>query len=182
MVSETHIIEKAEFNPSIKTYILLVVAFFVTLSIIGIPLLLVWFFGLGQYISGKFYNSLHCQLTERHLEFKKGVLFKKEKTIPLENIQDLTFIQNPLLSLLDLRILKIETAGQSSPQGMSDMRLVGIVDAINFKAKVLDQRTKIIREDRSGSTIPSTDKNMSIELLQEIRDLLKELNNKVSNN
>ncbi|MDA3890585.1 MAG: PH domain-containing protein [Salinivirgaceae bacterium] len=176
MKLDPQIIEKAEFNPNIKTYILLSVAFFVSLSVVGIPLLLVWFFGLGQFISSKFYKSLRCQLTERHLEFAKGVLFKKEKTIPLENIQDLTFIQNPLLSLLDLRILKIETAAQSNKPGISDMRLVGIIDALEFKAKVLDQRTKIIKEDRAGGAQTVKHDNESVLLLREIRDLLKNLN------
>jgi len=44
------------------------------------------------------------------LEFKKGIFFRVEKTIPLENIQDLTFNEDPLLRYLDLRVLKIETA------------------------------------------------------------------------
>ena len=71
-----------------------------------------------------------CTLTERHLSFKKGVIFKAGKTIPLEN---------PLLKAFNLRILKIETAGQSNPQG-SDMKLIGIIDTVEFKNKVLRQR------------------------------------------
>jgi len=178
MNSEKKIIKKADFNPQVKIYILLVVAFFMFVSIAGIPLMLVWFLGLGQYVSKRFYESLNCQLTERHLEFKRGVLFRKEKTIPLENIQDLTFIQNPLLSMLGLRVLKIETAGQSNPQGMSDMRLVGIIEPIEFKEKVLDQRAKMIKEDRSGIAQVTDKDNESLELLKEIRDLLSDIKNK----
>ena len=96
--------------------------------------------GLGQYISKRYYENISCELSSNHLEFKKGVLFKVEKTIPLENIQDLTFIENPLLKHLDLRILKIETAGQSNPKG-SDMKLIGIIDSVDFKKKVLYQRS-----------------------------------------
>ena len=141
MTNEPKVIQKAEFTPNIKTYVLLVVAFFMLISFIGIPIMIIWFLGIGQLFSSKFYKSLTCTLTDKHLEFAKGVLFRKEKTIPLENIQDLTFIQNPLLSLLNLRVLKIETAGNSNPQGMSDMRLVGIIDAHDFKKKVLEQRS-----------------------------------------
>ncbi len=93
MVKESTIIKKVEFNPKIKSYILIVVSFIFFISIIGIPILIVWFLGLGQYISKRYYENLECQLTNRHLEFKKGVLFRVEKTIPLENIQDLTFIE-----------------------------------------------------------------------------------------
>jgi putative membrane protein len=135
MNQESEIIQRATFTPRIKTYILLVVAFYMLISVAGIPLLLVWFLGVGQAISRHYYQNLICSLTTRHLEYRKGVLFMVEKTIPLENIQDLTFLENPLLKLLDLRILKIETASASKPGGGSDMKLVGIVDMQDFKQK-----------------------------------------------
>ena len=111
MTLDSKLIQRAEFNPKIKTYILYTVSFFLLISVMGIPILIFWFLGLGQYISKRYYENISCELSINHLEFKKGVLFKVEKTIPLENIQDLTFIENPLLKHLDLRILKIETAG-----------------------------------------------------------------------
>ncbi|WP_341216257.1 PH domain-containing protein [uncultured Wocania sp.] len=176
MNTKSNIIKKAEFNPKIKSYILFVVSFFLLISIAGIPILIVWFLGLGQYISKRFYENLECQLTNRHLEFKKGVLFKVEKTIPLENIQDLTFIENPLLKYLDLRILKIETAGQSNPKG-SDMKLIGIIDSANFKEQVLKQREAIQSYSKNSSQNISSSEKTNI-LLEEIRDLLNEIKNK----
>lgn len=174
MTSST-IIKQAEFNPTIKTYILIVVALLLLLSILGIPILLFWFFGLGQYVSRRYYDNLSCQLTSRHLEFKKGVLFKVEKTIPLENIQDLTFIQNPLLNILDLKILKIETAGHSNPHG-SDMKLMGIVNSEEFKNQVLAQRELLTEKNNIENT--STRNDATMDLLVEIRDILKEIKNK----
>ncbi len=176
MTTDSNIIKKAEFNPKIKTYILLVVSFFLLISIVGIPILIIWFLGLGQYISKRFYENLKCQLTNRHLEFKKGVLFKVEKTIPLENIQDLTFIENPLLKALDLRILKIETAGQSNPKG-SDMKLVGILNSSEFKELVLNQR-EVIRSNSKENTQATSSNEKTNMLLEEIRDLLNEIKNK----
>lgn len=137
MTLDTKLIEKAEFNPKIKTYIFLTFAFVMLITIIGIPILIIWLLGLGQYISKRYYENLSCELTTNHLEFKKGVLFKVEKTIPLENIQDLTFVENPLLKHLDLRILKIETAGHSNPKS-SNIQLIGIIGAREFKKKVLE--------------------------------------------
>lgn len=171
------LIQKAEFNPSIRTYILLVVAFFLTISVVGIPLLVVWFLGLGQYISKRFYENLKCQLTDRHLVFKKGVLFKVEKTIPLENIQDLTFIENPLLKYLDLRILKIETAGQSNPKG-SDMKLIGIINSSDFKENVLHQRELLVTVNRKGSRQVETNNEQIVDILEEIKDILNDIKNK----
>ncbi|MGC1206309.1 MAG: PH domain-containing protein [Flavobacteriaceae bacterium] len=104
------------------------------------------------------------------------MLFKVEKTIPLENIQDLTFIENPILKFLDFHILKIETAGQSKPQG-SVMKLIGIKDFINFKEQVLNQRGVIQSNSKSNSQAISSNKKTNV-LLEEIRDLLNEIKNK----
>lgn len=175
MTVSNNIIKKAGFSPNIKTYILLVIAFFFFVSLAGIPFLLIWFLGLGQYYSRRYYEHLECQLTERHLEFKKGVLFKVEKTIPLENIQDLTFITNPILQFLDLKVLKIKTAGNSNPQGMSDMRLVGITEMEKFKKMVLEQRAELKKKENKGILIND---GLTNKLLTEIRDLLQDIKNK----
>lgn len=174
MSEKVNIIRKAEFSPNIKPYILIIGALILLISVIGIPILLIWFFGFGQYFSRRYYQALLCDLTDRHLRFKKGVLFKVEKTIPLENIQDLTFIENPILNMLELKILKIETAGSSNPQG-SDMKLIGIMDTSSFKEDVLDQR-ETLRTSRQE--VPKGSDDESIKLLTEIRDLLIELNKK----
>ena len=135
MIQEPKTLETADFNPKIKAYLLISIALIMTVTIIGIPFMIIWFLGLGQYYCKRFYENLVCTLSERHLNFKKGVMFKVEKTIPLENIQDLTFLENPLLKIFNLRILKIETAGQSNPQG-SDMKLIGILDTLEFKKEI----------------------------------------------
>lgn len=178
MEKEVTIIKQAEFNPRIRKYILFIVAFYLFISVAGIPLLLIWYLGLGQHVSRRYYENLKCRLTDSHLEFKKGILFRVEKTIPLENIQDITFIDNPFLRWFDLRILKIETAGSSNPQG-SDMKLIGIIDTPEFKEKVLEQRTVIRNKALTmmGGGSGSGDED-SIELLKEIRDLLKDIKNK----
>ena len=174
MTSESNLILRAEFNPKIKTYMLLVVALLLTISLVGIPFLIIWFLGFGQYFGRRYYESLRCELTQRHLEFSKGVFFKIEKTIPLDNIQDLTFIENPFLKFLDLRILKIETAGQSNPQG-SDMKLIGIIKSSDFKEKVLRQRELISTESKSRDIPAATGNEQTNSILLEIRDILKEL-------
>ncbi|MFD1552571.1 PH domain-containing protein [Putridiphycobacter roseus] len=177
MAIHSTLVQKATFNESIKTYILWLVAFFLAITIVGIPLLLIWFLGLGQYISKRYYENLSCQLTDRHLEFKKGVLFKVEKTIPLENIQDLTFLENPILNYLDLKILKIETAGHSNPQG-SDMKLIGIVNSVDFKEKVLNQRELLKTAAPSNSNQAFGDNDQIVGLLTDIKAILNAIKDK----
>ncbi len=78
MTPEPDLIKTAEFNPNIKRYILLLVAVILALTLIGIPFLIVWFVGPGQYISRRYYENLKCKLTVRHRVFSKGVIFKVE--------------------------------------------------------------------------------------------------------
>ena len=178
-MNEARIIQEATFSPKIKTYILLSVGFFLLITIIGIPFLLIWLLGFGHYVSKRYYENLKCKLTTRHLIFSKGAFFMVEKTIPLENIQDLTFLQNPILNLLELRVLKIETAGSSNPHG-SDMKLIGIVQAEEFKQQVLEQRELLVRNPADEISVLSKDE--SLEVLLEIRDLLMEIKSTKNSN
>ncbi|MDO9187731.1 MAG: PH domain-containing protein [Bacteroidia bacterium] len=172
---EGEIIEKATFNTILKTYILFYVSFFLLISVIGIPLLIIWFFGVGQWYSRHYFEKLECTLTDKNLKFKKGIIVQIEKTIPLENIQDISFIEGPLLRSFNLCILKIETAGGSSDYA-NTMRLVGIVDAPAFRLKVLEQRTRL-----KQIQLVNNDQSLLIDIkssLLRIEDLLREKNNK----
>lgn len=168
---ENQSILTATFNPKIKGYIFFLGVFILLISFIGWPILVIWILGLGQYVGKRYYNSLACELSNHHLEFRKGVFFKVEKTIPLENIQDLTFIQNPILNFFNLKILKIETAGNGQSTG-ADMKLVGILEVEKFKTHVLKQRENLnsIRHHHTANNTDLT--NETNMLLREIRDLL----------
>ncbi len=82
---------------------------------------------------------MECHLGPRSLRYRKGILVTTEKTIPLENIQDVTFVEGPILRRFDLSTLKFETAGHSAGQA-SDMQLTGIIDAQAFRARILRAR------------------------------------------
>lgn len=146
------ILFKATFNPIVKTYIFWYGAFILFVTIIGIPIGIIWLLGLGQWYSRHYFQKLECELTTQHLRFKKGILFQVEKTIPLENIQDLTFMEGPLLRALHLTVIRVETAGQSQHQA-HEMSLIGIIDATVFRQMLLDQRQKGKRE--SNKTVDS---------------------------
>jgi putative membrane protein len=159
----------AEFDPRIKKYIFTYVLMLFIITVFGIPFAIVWVCGLGQLISNRYYENLICDLSTKNLSFRKGAFFKIEKTIPLENIQDLTFIQNPILNMFGLQILKIETASSGGPN-TADMKLVGIKDASNFKETVLRQRETLVNNKQSGS---SDDSDTIISLLKDIKGLLE---------
>ncbi|CAN5392208.1 hypothetical protein BH10BAC1_BH10BAC1_00790 [soil metagenome] len=144
---------------------------FLILTIIGIPLAIVWLCGVGQWYSRHYFDKLECVLTDKNLRFKKGIIVQFEKTIPLENIQDMSFIEGPLLRSFNLCVLKIETAGGSAHMA-NQMSLVGIKEAQEFRLKVLEQRTLLKKTQGNHDN-----QNVLVEIkdsLLRIEGLLKE--------
>ncbi len=156
---------KAKFNPLIRPYLVLYVGSILLVTVVLAPLAIIWICGVGQWWARHYFEKLECELTPTELRFRKGIIFQAEKTIPLENIQDVTFIEGPFLRQFNLSILKIETAGQS--QGHAhDMRLIGIIDAHEFRNMILRARTEARRQANSASS-PSSSTEQT-ELLREI--------------
>ena len=138
----------ARFNPLYRTYLVVTIGLAMVISIIGLPVALIWFCGVGQWWSRHYYDLLQCQLSDRTLRFRKGILFQVEKTIPLENIQDVTFVEGPVLRRFNLSTIKFETAGHSAGQA-HDMQLTGIIDAQDFRNRILAAR-EALRANRAG--------------------------------
>jgi membrane protein YdbS with pleckstrin-like domain len=150
----------AQFNPLYRTYLVARIGLTLAMTIIGIPLAIVWFCGVGQWWAGHYYHKLMCEIDGRTLRFRKGILVQVEKTIPLENIQDVTFIEGPILKKFHLATLKFETAGNSTGQA-HDMHLTGIIDAHEFRNRIIESR-EALRQQRarpSGSDGPNGTKD-----------------------
>ena len=169
------ILRQATFNPKVRTYWLLAGALILTVSIVGIPLLIFWF-PIGHALTGRYLDRLRCVLTEKNLHVARGVLVRQEKTVPLDKITDLAMSHGPLMRTLDLRGLSVETAGQSGPGSL--IKLVGIEGTEEFRAAVLAQRERVAG---SGGASPATSPAgaaageaaaESGKLLAEIRDAL----------
>ena len=79
---------RAKFNPLIRPSLVLQIGGLLAMSIVGLPLALIWFLGVGQWWARHYFDKLDCHLDERKLRYQKGILVTVEKTIPLENIQD----------------------------------------------------------------------------------------------
>jgi membrane protein YdbS with pleckstrin-like domain len=166
----------AKFNPLIRPYLVLYAGFFLVVLVVTIPLAIIWFCGVGQWWARHYFAKLECELGATTLRFRKGILFQVEKTIPLENIQDVTFIEGPLLKYFHLSILKFETAGQSQGQA-HDMRLIGIIDAHDFRNRILQGREAAKRAIAMtrGTSEGSPTGGEQIELLKAIRSRLDEI-------
>jgi len=146
-------VTRAQFNPLIRPYLVLQIGFAMAITVIGIPFALIWFLGVGQWWARHYFEKLDCHLDDKKLRYRKGILVTVEKTIPLENIQDVTFIEGPILRHFNLSTLKFETAGSGAGQA-NDMHLTGIIDAANFRNKILDARDALKHRAQSAPAAP----------------------------
>ncbi len=167
MIAATH---SARFNPLIRPYLVLQIAFVMAITIVGIPLAILWLLGIGQWWARHYFERLMCEIDERELRFRKGILFTVEKTIPLENIQDVTFIEGPILRQFHLSILKFETAGQSAGQA-HDMQLVGIIDALSFRDLILQRRAEARARLQPAAAAAPAGKSNEAEQLAVLRSI-----------
>ncbi len=169
-MNEEKVIRKAEFTTKVCTYWLLSGALILTGSIVGIPLLLLWF-PIGRKFTKRYLDRMDCQLTDKALKVSKGIFVRVEKTIPLDKITDMGMVQGPIMRHFDLHSLTVETAGQSGQGAL--VSLTGIIDAKSFREAVLHQRD--VFSAASSPSIPEILHGEPLEassLLSEIRDSL----------
>lgn len=135
-----NILRVSSFNPKVKTYWLVSFVFVLSITVIGIPLLIIAI-PLFFWLADKMLKAMSATLTERKLIVKKGVWFKVEKSIPLEKITDVAMSQGPIMSYFGLQQLSFETAGQSGAGAL--VSLIGIIDAAEFREAILTQKDNI---------------------------------------
>lgn len=161
---------RAHFNPLIRPYLIITIGLTMIATIIGIPLAVIWFLGAGQWWARHYFDRLECELSDTTIRFRKGILVQVEKTIPLENIQDVTFIEGPILRHFNLSTLKFETAGASREMA-ANLELTGIIDALAFRNQILAARDQL---KKAGNTSVMTGASQDATLA-----VLKSIDNKL---
>jgi len=167
------VIFEATFNPAVKTYWLLSLLLVSSITIVGIPFLIISI-PLFFLISGKILAAMSAVLTERKLVVKRGVFNKEEKSIPLEKITDVAMVQGPLMRLFNLYRLSFETAGQSAQGAL--VSLIGINDADAFRETILSQKDKLLTNTSAfpkDKVDENDDLKLLIESVQRIEQLLE---------
>ena len=145
---EDKIIHQADFESNLGLYWLLSGAAYFSLSIVGIPLLLLWF-PIGLWGTRRYIRNMSAELTSNKLIVRRGILTRTENTVPLDKITDMALIQGPIMRLFGLHKLTVETAGQSGARAL--ISLVGIVDAPQFRTRVLEQKERLTQRPHPAS-------------------------------
>ena len=179
---------EAEFNPRVMDYWLLSGVLVLILTILGAPLAILWYFA-GRAICQKWLDRMSVRLTTRSLKIDKGWLNRIEKTIPLDKITDLAIYQGPIMRVLGIWGIRVETAGQGSSGGglggMGGAAVVGVKDCREFRDRVLEERDRVVGEasDRSAAVAMTAtggeDGALAPAVLTEIRDTLLRIESKM---
>ncbi len=184
-MSEPTILLDAEFDPRVKSYWVWAPVMLLTVLIVTIPIAILYAI-IARSFTGRYLANIHCTLTERTLDIKKGIWNKTESTIPLEKITDLQLFQGPIMRYFGIHGFKVETAGQTSEPGGALVNLVGIIDTKGFRKAVLDQRDKMHSGAGSMPAMPITQSPAAVtgdpktaQLLTEIRDSLHRIERSV---
>ena len=161
-------LKSANFDPKVKQYWMVTASLFAMLALVTIPLipiilLIVWLVG------GRILAAMSADLLPQKLVVKRGILFKEEKSIPLEKITDVGLSQGPLMRIFGLYRLSFETAGQSGNGAL--VSLLGVVNASEFREAILEQ--KDILANQGKATKQSTE--------QSEKELLRALTYSVKN-
>ena len=176
MADNEEVILNATFDRNVRTYWLISGTIVMTLVVVTIPLIPIWL-AIGYWATERYLQNMSCILTNRSLKLRKGIFVRTEKTVPLDKITDLGFVQGPVMRALGLESISVETAGQSGPGSL--VSVTGIENARGFRDRVLEQREiylhdsdagKAERSSPSGTTEASD--SLSVKLLTEIRDTL----------
>ncbi|WP_404342132.1 PH domain-containing protein [Pseudoalteromonas mariniglutinosa] len=164
------ILKSASFDPKIKQYWLLITLLFSIMSIVGvifIPIVLVLVWVLAKRILA----AMSADLLVRKLVVKRGILFKEEKSIPLEKITDVGLSQGPLMRLFGLYRLSFETAGQSGHGAL--VSLLGVVDASEFREAILTQKDNLTAQQPTKAN--SDEPQSQVELIRALTYSVKNI-------
>lgn len=189
---QTEVIAEAELEESVKKYWFCMGFFALLITGIGIVLWPLWLV-FGYCLSRGYYDSVSIKLTKRSLYVEEGGICchcvpRKQKTILLDRIQDVTIREGCLQRCCGVRQLQIETAGQNQSAMGPELVFSGIVNVDDFRQKVLAQRHQYVESGVSGdglgiqsSNIGFVNSQPALDILSDIRDTLVRIESKDNN-
>ena len=138
-------------------------------SVVGILLMPIWI-PFGWLVHQKQYEHMSGALTDRSINMRMGWLFKKQQNIPLDKLTDVSIHEGPILNAFGVVRMQFETAGAAP------FILTGVKNSDQFRDLVLQQRDSSVSTTQQSET-----SNDSDDLLVEIRDILQQISEKISN-
>ncbi|GAA81312.1 membrane-flanked domain-containing protein [Pseudoalteromonas sp. BSi20495] len=169
MIMAEIILKSASFDFKVKQYWMVTASLISFLALVTIPLIPLILF-IVWLAAGRILAAMSAELLPQKLVVKRGVLFKEEKSIPLEKITDVGLSQGPLMRLFGLYRLSFETAGQSGHGAL--VSLLGVVNASEFREAILEQKDVLANQ---GKTSQQSTEQSEKELLRALTYSVKNI-------
>jgi membrane protein YdbS with pleckstrin-like domain len=124
-----------------------------------------------------YYISMWYELRDDEMSWKRGVWFRRTGIVPYNRITNLDVIQGPVMRMLGISTLSIQTAGYSG-QAVPEIRIEGIEHADDLREllRSLVRQSGMLNDGTGGGapsiTVPTDQK--IIEELVKIRTLLEQ--------
>lgn len=126
-----------------------------------------------------YYVSMWYEMRDDEMSWKRGVWFRRTGIVPYNRITNLDIIQGPVMRILGISTLSIQTAGYSG-QAVPEIRIEGIEHAEELRELIRSLvRQSATHGDGSGGGVPipvSNDQKI-VEELVKIRVLLEQQKN-----
>jgi membrane protein YdbS with pleckstrin-like domain len=199
MVSSTHFSLNQPFKPAqaLVTWLSVnfILFFLLVMSFTAFPVLLVSgsepavLFILGFIILvpvvvffvwvGLYYKSMWYELREDEMSWKRGVWFRTTGVVPYNRITNLDVRQGPVMRLLGISTLSVQTAGYSG-QAVPEIRIEGIEQAEELRELIrsLERQPGTTGDGTGGAParvqlVPLTTDQKILDELVRIRQLLE---------
>jgi hypothetical protein len=134
---------------------------------------------IGIWWINRYYESFQFEMLEEGILIREGVITKNERHIPYGRIQNLNIVRGIIQRRFGIATLMIETAGSSavakSPSGTPEGQIPGFRDPNALIQQILPK----LGYKREGiiAGLPSEEKAAELDVLKEINENLKEIQN-----
>ena len=90
------------------------------------------------------YFTLRYCIKDDHLVVTQGLIFRNARTIPVERIQNIDFVQNPLHRIFNVAEVKIETASGTKPE--ATLRVLSMAQMDTLRNAVFKNQAEVKNE------------------------------------
>lgn len=97
------------------------------------------FFAISMAIALFRYLTLRYELRRDELIVDQGIVFKRHRTIPVQRIQNIDLIQNPLHRIFGVAEVRIESASGTEPE--AKLRVLSLADVDQLRSQIALRRT-----------------------------------------